>query len=276
VVGAHCLDEPENKENLERARGWLISGTLRGSVPAARQLAGLYARDVEGIGSSKDAVGLYEAILKDHDDAETRRYLAQMLVSGKGAEKDVARAEALLRTDAEKGDAESQSVLGAWLLDLDETDARRSEGREWLKKSAAGSTTGAVRYASALWYGRGGVVDHAKAREIWQAQIANDSTFARNDFAWAVCTPRDPALLDAKAGLAAAEARATAENAPIPIMDTYAACLAASGDHAAAATMQQRVVTAMEALPSASKEGIERMRKRLALYQRGERAVEDE
>ncbi len=274
----HCFDEPENQENLERARGWLINANVAGLGPAASPVAGLYARAMsKASAAARTTVGLRGAILKDHDDAETRRYLAQMLVNGKGTEKDVARAEALLRTDAEKGDAESQSVLGAWLLDLDETDARRSEGREWLKKSAAGGTTGAVRYAARSGTRRGGVVDHAKAREIWQAGRLRTTPRSR-----ATCSPGPSArratwrCSTRRPGSPLPRRVRAAENAPIQSWTRTQPASPPASDHAAAATMQQRVVTAMEALPSASKEGIERMRKRLALYQRGEQAVEDE
>ncbi len=62
--------------------------------------------------------------------------------------------------------------------------------------------------------------DRGAARELWQALIRDDVIVARNDFAWAVCTPRDEALLDAKTGIAVTESLATRDKASWMLLDT--------------------------------------------------------
>lgn len=279
LVGGHYMQQSEEVANLQRAREWLRSAAVTGDLMGMLRLARLYALDVKDVGTVKDAAELYEAIITDHDSAEARRELAVLLIEGRGTAKDVARAEELLRGNARGGDAESQSRL-AVLLSEDEKAAapRLAESADWLRKAAAsGDVNARDVLANRLWYGRRGVVaDRAAARELWQALIAEGSLpRAANNLAWAVCTPREAALLDAKAGLAALGPVTQDEDAPSGFVDSLAACQAADGDFDAAVATQQRAIAAMEKLKSITPEDLAGPRARLQKYQRRERAMED-
>ncbi|MBL8297147.1 MAG: sel1 repeat family protein [Rhodanobacteraceae bacterium] len=275
IVGRHYLGESDELANLKRAQGWLQSAARGDDVSAAVQLGMLYERDIAGIGSPAHAAKVYEAVIARHDNVDARRQLANLLLAGDGVKADVARAVTLLQQGAQAGDAESQAALGTHLLHAKDAADRRVEGLDWVRKAAAaGNREARLSLASALWHGRAGAPEHAAAREIWQALISEDVTLARNEFAWAVCTPTDAGLLDAKAGIAATQEQATGDKAFFVIVDTLAACQAAAGDYAAAAKTQERAIALVETKPSASAATLEGMRARLARYRNGERAVE--
>jgi hypothetical protein len=274
MIGAHYSDSSDPAV-LKRAKGWLQSAVLGHDVDAAYLLALIYERDIADVGTPAKAAELYEAMIADYDDVRARRRLALLLLDGKGVEADPTRAETLLVKGASSGDAESQLMLGDHLLEDADAADRRAEGLAWLRKAAAaGDADARVSLARALWYGRAGTPDRGAARELWQALIRDDVIVARNDFAWAVCTPRDEALLDAKTGIAVTESLATRDKASWMLLDTFAACQAASGDYASAVTTQRRAIAQLESKPSPSKKTLTPMRARLAQYERRERAVE--
>ncbi|WP_257387177.1 tetratricopeptide repeat protein [Tahibacter caeni] len=276
LVGAYYLDQSDDVANLQRAREWLRGAVLAHSRQGALQLARLYARNIESVGSTAQAAALFQAIVADYDDAVARRELAQLLIDGEGIDKDEKRAEALLRVDAQKGVAGNQLAL-ARLLQSQAGAAQKAEGLEWLRKAAgSGDPESQNALASALWYGRGVDADRAAARRLWQqASTTGKWQPAANDLAWALCTPRDAALLDAEAGLAAVTPLVDGDGVPFGFVDTLASCQAAAGDFAAAVATQQRALALAEQranLPASVTEG---MRARLASYRRGERAASD-
>ena len=279
LVGGHYMQQSDEVANLQRAREWLRSAAVSGDLMGMRALARLYALDVKDVGTVKEAAELYEAIIKDHDSAEARREFAVLLIEGRGTGKNMPRAEELLRVDARKGNAESQFLLAVQLGEDEKgAESRLFESAEWLRKAAAsGNVKARDVLASRLWYGRIGVVaDRAAARELWQTLIAEgELPRAANNLAWAVCTPQDAALLDAKGGLAAIGPVTQDEDAPSGFLDTLAACQAADGDFDAAVATQQRAVAAMEKLTGITPEDLAGPRARLLKYQRRERAVEE-
>lgn len=275
MVGAHYFDDAVDPAALKHVQGWLQSAVLGNDVEATYLLALLYERNSPGIGTPEQAAALYETLIAEHDDMRARRRLAKLLLEGKGVKADPARAEALLIKGAAGGDDDSQWLLGRLLVRDGNEAERRAEGLSWLRRAAAaGNTDARLSLASALWYGRGGAPEHAAARELWQGLIRDDVIMARNEFAWAVCTPRDAALLDAKAGIAATESLATRDKASWVLLDTFAACQAASGDYAAAVATQRRAITQLESKSPPNEKTLASMRGRLAQYERRERAVE--
>lgn len=275
MVGAHYFDESSDPATLKRAQGWLQSAVLGEDLDATYLLALLYERGIPDIGTPERAAELYEALLAEHDDVRARRRLARLLLTGNGVKADAGRAETLLRQGAPAGDVESQSLLGDHLVNAGGTPERRAEGLGWLRKAAAaGNVDARLVLASALWYGRAGAPEPTAARELWQGLIRDDVSLARNELAWAVCTPRDAALLDAKAGIAATESLATRDNAGWMLLDTFASCQAGSGDYAAAVATQQRAIAQAESQASIDEKVLSRMRGRLKQYERRERAVE--
>ncbi len=276
LVGSYYLERSDEVANLQRAHEWLRGAVLAGSEYGALQLARLYARNVDGVGTTEQAVEMYQAVIDDHDNPTARRELARLLTSGNGVEKDEKRAEALLRVHADKGIADTQFALSRLLLSQDGAE-RKAEGVAWLRKAADQGHTGSRSVlAAVLWYGNGAAVDRDAARQLWlQLIAAGDSPQSSNDYAWALCTPRDAALLDARTGLAAITPLTGSADAPFGFVDTLAACQAAAGDFTAAVATQERALALIEKradVPSATLDGA---RARLALYRKGERAVAD-
>lgn len=279
LIGGHYMQQSDEVANLQRAREWLRSGAVSGDLLGMLTLARLYALDVKDVGTVKEAAELYEAIITDHDSVEARRELAALLIDGRGTAQNVPRAEELLRGDARKGNAESQFLLAVQLgQDEKGTESRLAESAEWLRKAAAsGDAKARDALASRLWYGRRGVVaDQAAARELWQAVVAEGALpRAANNLAWAICTPQDATLLDAKAGRAAAESVTQGDDVPAFFLGTLAACQAADGDFDSAVSTQQRAIATLETIKTVKPETLAAERMRLQRYQRRERTVED-
>lgn len=277
LVGSHYLQQSDEVANLQRAREWLRSAAVSGDLIGMLTLARLHELDIEGVGTLKEAAGLYEAIIADHDSAEARRELAVLLANGLGVAKDTARAETLLRGDAQKGDAISQRKLSLLLEEVQTSAEQLAESVDWLRKAAAaGDSDARDILATRLWYGRGVSADPAAARALWQALIAEgEPPYAGNNLAWALCTPRDTALLDAKAGLAAMEPLTQGDGVPAFFLSTLASCQAADGDFDTAVSTQQRAIATLETLKKIKPEVIADARARLQKYQRRERAMEE-
>lgn len=278
LIGQHYLQQSDEVVNLQRARDWLLSAALAENIAGGIQLARLLERDIEGVGSPAQAVKIYEALIHDHDSARARVLLAKLLIRGKGIAEDRARAETLLRGDAQQGVTESQLALGLLLLQATESAPRRAAGVEWLRKaSAAGSPKARDELATVLWYGRGAAPEPAAALQLWQGLMAEGAEpMAANNFAWAHCTARDPALLDAAAGLAAIAPLGSREDAPLFFVGTLASCQAASGDFAAAVATQQRAIGMLQAREQPSAKLLQEFRARLAQYESGQRTYGDE
>ena len=274
LVGQYYAENGTDLAAYKRAEGWLFSGVTQESKSAGLHLAELYERDIDGLGgTSANAARIYELLIADSDNPDARRGLARVLTWSAHVEKDLPRAEKLLRPDAQKGDVMSQFQLGEILLQRDRSEAQMAEGVQWLRKSAASNHYGAqAKLAESLWWGRGTPVDTTAARALWdQVMVRAANPVVSNNFAWAHCTPRDPALLDAAAGLAAIQNIAAREGAEAFQIGTLAACQAASGDFAGAVANQKRTIAKLEAQEKPDAKRISEARADLKRYEAGKR-----
>lgn len=274
VVGQHYVETGGSLAAYQRAEAWLQSGVAQESRSASLFLAELYERDIEGLGgNAANAAKIFEQLAAEPDGAAARRGLARLLGWGQGVEQDVPRAEKLLRPDAQNGQVESQVQLGELLLQRNRSDAEMAEGVKWLRLAAASGVIGAkARLAEALWWGRGTPAEPKVARGLWDEVMAKITLpMVNNNFAWAHCTPKDPALLDAAAGLAAIQKVAGREDASAFNIGTLAACQAASGDFSAAVTNQKRCIAKLEAAEKPDQKILQDARADLERYQAGKR-----
>lgn len=274
LVGQYYAETGNDLAVYKRAEGWLYSAVKQHAKAAPVYLAQLYERDIDGLGgNSATAAKIYELVIAESDNPDARRGLARLLGWGVGVEKDVSRAEKLLRPDAEKGDAKSQLQLGELLQLRDRSEAELAEGVKWLRSSAQTGNVGAkALLADALWWGRGVDTDTDAARALWrQLMAAGQLPVVYNSFAWAHCTPRDPALLDAAAGLAAVRQFAEREAAEFYEISTLAACLAASGDFPKAIASQKRAIATLEATKNPDADLLKEARGDLERYKAGKR-----
>lgn len=275
VVGQDYLEQGDDLATLLHAQGWLLSAVVAGDEQGGTALAGLYERDVEGLnGGPAQAAILYAAIVQDHDSAVARRAWAELLYAGaRDVPQDKPKAESLLRGDAQKGVFESQLSLAKMLIGSAGTQQQSTEAMELLRKAyAAGSKEAGNALATAQWYGLATAPQPKAARKLWATLLATGPhAETANNFAWAVCTPADEALLDASAGLAAIRPLTADESAPAHYVDTLAACEAAAGDFKAAVATQERANRLFEARKSVSAELVKQLQRRLEQYRNGKR-----
>jgi TPR repeat protein len=259
----------------ERADGWLLAAVETGDRDASQELADVYANGADGLsGNLADAVSMFEELAEGDDEAATkaRRRLAQMAAEGRGMKRNRVRARAWLQADAERGDVESQTLLGALLLRADEDGGPMdvAAGEAWLRKAV---TTGSNRARSeyGMWLYNSAPRSAERRRSGVEIMRKADPAGAdyvevANNLAWLQCVSPYVDAHDPAAGLAVAKTLEQREGIGWGVVDTIAACYAASGDFATALRLQQRAVDAMPRDAQGRPQGSPGVPARLALY----------
>lgn len=271
------------------AEQWLLGQVIGYDAGALMAVAGLYARDLPGVsGNAERAVAVYREL----SDAmpEARRALAQMLIDGKGAKKDLAEARRLLLADAQKGDHASEALLAMRLLNDDFGKGQEAEGRKWAERALAGGDDSiASDYGFWLVYRADTRASRKQGLAIWRNALESDNAYVANNLAWALCTSPREDVRDGKAGLEAT--RKMRRPLDMAEIDTVAACHAAAGDFAQAQALQRDVIarysTMVEGQAAARPKGVpeteadrqmreqmQEFRDRLELYVDGKPYVE--
>lgn len=253
------------------AEKWLLMPAQAGNVDAIMQLAGLYETGRPDLSGNADrAAEIYGSLAAaGREGAPARRALAAMAASGRGMAKDPTRALHWLRVDAEKGDHESEAMLGSYYLRGIGGKADESEGERWMRRALKGNAEAAFAdYGHWLFYGRNTQQSRAKALEIWSQGEAAGYASAINNYAWALCTSLHDDAYDPRRGADAARRMGDPDLMSPAHLDTVAACHAAVGDFDRAVELQTRAakqLAAYETEPARDgrTSGYER---RLALY----------
>lgn len=261
-----------------RAEDWVLPAAWANNPDALLFLAGLWSAGYENMSETPEqAVKIYENLMTvEGYGARARRALAQLALEGKGVEKNPQRARALLMQDAEAGDAESQGLLGSALLSGRFGNSEEAAGREWMERAVAGGSTDAMgSYGS--WLINEGTRPGDPEKGLMLSRKAADlgSESGLNNAAWYLCvTPREN-LRDPVAGLSYAKKLEARPEISPAVIDTIAACEAASGHYVRAVELQQRVVAEVLRWPKQDQGSLEEMRARLALYQAGKPYIEE-
>jgi len=260
-----------------QAEGWLIGAAQAGDIEALLALASIYEHSHPGVqGTPQQAVETYLALSREVDSAEARRRLADMALTGRGMDKDPARAAGWLRADAEKGDGESAARLGYAHLTGQYGARDEGEGARWMDRAIAqGYASAYVDYGGWYFYRHDNTLAVRRhGIELWRKGAEAGQAMARNNLAWALCTAPEPELFDAAAGRDAAMPLLVDDSRPSWI-DTVAACHAAVGEYVHAVELQ------LEAMATLTAEEIARDAERddgyaarLALYRENRRYVE--
>lgn len=259
----------------KRADGWLLAAVETGDRDASQELAAVYASDVDGLsGNLADAVSMFETLAAGDDEAsaKARRQLARLAVDGRGMKRSRPRARAWLQSDAERGDVESQTLLGALLLRTDDDGGPLdvAAGERWLQKAvAAGSNSARSEYGMWLYASaprsperrRSGIEIMRKADPK-----GDDYVEVANNLAWLLCVSAHADVHDPAAGLAVAKTVEGRDGIGWGVVDTVAACYAASGDFATALRLQQRALDALPRDANGRPQGSPGIPQRLALY----------
>lgn len=273
IVGAHYMNLDTADSDTQAIR-WFYSAAATGDLDGTLDLAlALTTTERLGADSLKKGIAIYREVLADKDSPRARREFAKLLIDGRGVDKDIVQARALLLKDAQKGDAESQLLMARALFAKKLGKNEPSEVWDWLRKADAnGSRNAALWLASAMFNGADGMpVDRRKALDSFGKLTVGGSKSAANDYAWYLCTGPDAALRDPAKGLETISQ--LVKDAPNSThFDTQASCLAATSNFAQAVDFQQRAIAA---LPPDSAKTLAGMQSRLALYRSGKAYVLD-
>lgn len=259
------------------ATNWLLAAVSAGDVDAIYDLASAYETERPELnGDLSTAVSLYEsmAMTPGAQGALARRRLAQLSIDGDGVKRKPERALSLLRDDAERGDVESQAMLGALLLEGETgVPADPDAGVRWLERAVA-SGSNQARMTLADWLHSG--LDSTPARRRRALSLLRDAdpqaadyVDLRNSHAWKLCVSVYDDVRDPAGGWVLAQ-RMLEDGALDPAqLDTVAACQAANGDIAGAAKRQQQAIDALPKDAQGRPDGGRGMFDRLALYRAG-------
>lgn len=264
------------------AEYWLLAAIYDNSVEAIIDLAELYEQEKPGLsGNAARAVEIYRSLADTEADA--RRQLSQMALEGRGMAKDAEQAKKWLLSDAEKDDADSQTLLAMAYLEGKFGKVDEAEGRRWMERAMKAKDENAFSaYGSWLYYTKNTGDSRLQALDIWNQGLETGSNLSANNLAWAYCTAPQADVADAAKGMRAAAKIGDIDDMEDHELDTVAACNAASGDYKAAARLQllaiERVAArrkdADPAEPVDPVDNVDGYRRRLALYEAGKPYVE--
>lgn len=266
---------------LEAERGapsdavrWLGPAIARGDAEAVLTLADFYAEgDPEQVGgTAEDAARLYGLLDEHYDMADARRRLAFLAMQGRGMDKDLRKARALLERDAEKDDVESQTALGLSLLEGRLGRVDEKNGARWIERAIAqGDPEARAAYGSWL-IGRPTAAERSRGAGMLEALLAEaQHDGARNNLAWARCVSPHADIRDPAKGLTVARPMEDDPRTEAGAMDTVAACYAATGDFDKAVALQRR---AMEMGKVGESDEDSTMPGRLKLYRAGKAFID--
>lgn len=269
------------EQRWQAAEAWLLGAVDDGDAQAQYDLGALYEtghRDVTG--SLAEAIAIYESLADIREDQgnEARRRLAAFAAEGRGMKRNLRRVRSLLTPDAERGVAESQSMLGALLVHHGESADDSAEGERWFQRAIDAGYDGA-RNDYALWLHarQDGTAEHRRrALALLRAVEPGSSQYrpVLNNLAWLLCVSAHADTRDPAAGMTAARELERSGDLPPSWLDTVAACHAANGDPAAAVRLQQRAIDGLPKGPDGKPQGSQGMFDRLALYRAGKPYVE--
>jgi TPR repeat protein len=234
------------RDDDDAAWGW-VEGARREGYYRALYVVG--ALDEQSLDPERRALAreLYESLASEGEDgAEARRRLARLDVRADPAARS--RAIARLQPDADAGDVRSKATLGLVLMGKGATAEEFTRGQALVSVAAVrGDDLARVEWGTALAHDTASATQRKLGLRHLRA-VDPEGEFgrmARNNLAWALCVSPHQDVYKPAEGLALIRE----ENARFPLKpgyrDTLAACLAATGDFAAAAREQQAAVDAV-------------------------------
>lgn len=268
----------------QEAMAWLLAPMSAGDIQALIDGAGIYEFERPGFaGEQERALAIYTSLADDNDVAEARRRLAGMALQGRGMPKDPRRAEAWLRQDAEKGDHQSEMMLGSSYLSGEYGRVDETEGRRWMEKAmAAGNQDAFSDFGLWLLNKKNTPDSRREGLDVLRRGVELGGTSAMNNLAWALCTTPHDDIRDPKGGLEVGARMGEPEELHASFRDTVAACHAANNQYEEAVRLQRSALQEFRRYADASgpngreemAETLEGVSERLALYQAGKPFVE--
>lgn len=265
------------------AEQWLSPAVWSGSDQAALDMAELFERRMPGVsGDPAQAVKIYRA-LADGGDADGRLHLARAALNGSGMAKDPQEAKKLLLLNAKENHAESQGLLGVTLMNGSFGAADEKEGLRWVELAMKAKDANTfASYGAWLYYTKNTLLSRQQGLQVWERGMEAGSSLSANNAAWARCTSPDANIADPAKGMNAVAKMGKAEDMDASLLDTVAACRAASGDFKGAVQIQSQAIAQVvkqvegrdPALPVEPADNADGYRRRLALYEAGKPYVE--
>lgn len=262
------------------AEGWALAPASSADLDSLMFLAELYTQDRPGVSGKVDrAVRMYESMATATDGARARRALAELALRGRGMDKDAAKAKQWLQVDAQKGDHESETMLGYHYLKGDFGKDQETQGVQWMERAIAGDDERAFAEYGAWLFGKNDPKSRAEAMRIWGRGEAAGHVTSINAYAWALCTATHADAYDPARGLEMSKRLGDVDTMVPWWLDTVAACEAAAGNYKRAAALQERAATQMAALDTGQEERKGKTagyKQRLDLYRAGKAFRDDD
>lgn len=258
-------------ERWSEAEAWYASEAMNGEADGLLGMATLYSRQRPGVESGPaKARDLFRLLVDKFPSPQARRAYAYFLLTTEP--KDLKKARDLLVADAAT-DAYAQVFLGLQMLrgrfGASEVDA----GIAWVQKAVAAKPAYGDGLANHLYYRVRTPEARQRALKIERALVVQNSAPAINNLGWWLCVSPDAAVRNPAEGLAAVKRLPAVEKLEGGVLDTVAACHAATGDFVRAEQVQALAVERLDYLPTSPDDDKE-IRARLALYRQRQAYVE--
>jgi TPR repeat protein len=283
ILGARWMAWLATREGRHAdAELWLLPAITAGSPDAIIDLAEL---GLQGDSGDRAALRVRPAVLLDalrelaaDGVARARQLLADLAIEVGHPDIPREEGEALLREDAAAGDTDAMQMLGSAYLRGRLGPRDVAAGREWFERAIDAGADGAKgAYGMSLYYGGTTAAERAEGLEWLGKGEAVGEDMAANNLAWALCTSRHADVHDPPRGARVAAMLAARLEAPdAGVLDTFAACHAAVGEHARAMALQEQAIAALPVRADGEPDDRNGFAERLALYRAGGAYVERE
>jgi TPR repeat protein len=261
---------------LHTAEAWYLSAAMFGNSRAAVDLADLYLANTKGFdGKAEDGYAVLERLAAD-GMVPARLRMATALLQGQGVKANPEAAVKLLLELEKQGVDDASFRLGqAYQFGQGDLAIDFALAREHYRLAAMrGHAPSIDQYARALYVGRGGERDRAKALEWWQRGAEKGNEAAANNLAWVQCSSKDAHIRDPAAG-ARQLGKLLDDKRTANLEDTLAACQAASGQYEQAIATQRSAIAKAALDPTLDAAERKVFAERLASYERREAWFED-
>jgi len=266
MLAQYELTFVDNAPDLERAREWLVSGTLLGHVGATARLAALFWRyPALNPEHEQTAMDLVQA-LYDEAGPDAAMRVPTLLADVSPYNESPGAGIALLKRMSDAGMAEATLRLADQARDGDGMQMNLEAAAEWYRLADSQGAEDAIYQLGDLH--AFDLDDPDTALALYEQAADAGHEMAANNRSWLLCTGQFGAERDPLRGLSEIETTLRQLDTPHPyLLSTLAACQAALGDfESARKNLRHALDRSLAELPDET-EAHEQMRERMKLYE---------